>query len=320
MNITILDGGVLNPGDVDWSPLARLGQLRVFADTQGRDLAERCAGQDVLLINKTPIGRQELEAIRDVRMVGVLATGYNNIDVDALAEKNIPVCNVKAYGVEDVAQHAIALLLELCRQTSLHSASVKSGEWNRLDTWCYWKKTPVCLAGKTMGIVGYGAIGQAVARIAHALGMSVLAASRSPKPAPDFQPFAFAAPAEIWAESDVISLHCPLTPETKHIVNAYTIAAMRQGAILLNTARGPLVDEQAAAQALHSGQLGGLGTDVLAVEPPERDNPLLSAPNTLITPHIAWATARARQRIIDLMAENISNWLKGQPCNAVNGV
>ncbi|MBO4369679.1 MAG: D-2-hydroxyacid dehydrogenase [Desulfovibrio sp.] len=320
MNIVVLDGKVLNPGDVDWGPCEALGACTVYDDTGPSDLAERTKDADVVLVNKVVLGKEESELLSHVGFIGVLATGYNTIDLDAFRAKGIPVANVVSYGVEDVAQHAFALILELCRHISLHSDAVKEGEWARKNIWCYWKKTPICLANKTLGIVGYGAIGSCLGKMANAFGMRVLATNRSPKQAPNYSPFAFVSMDELFRQSDVISLHCPLTRETEHLVNAARLQIMRDGAILINTARGPLLDEEACAKALESGKLGGLGVDVLSVEPPRADNPLLKAPNTLITPHIAWATSRARQRIIDLMADNIRAWREGHPRNIVNGV
>ncbi len=320
MKIVILDGGVLNPGDVDWGPVTALGDVIIHDATSKDQLAERAKGADVLLTNKTPLLKEDLPALESVRMVGVLATGYNIIDTKALAQRGIPVCNVVAYGVSDVAQHAMAMLLELCRHTSLHTQSVKDGDWQKSKQWCYWKVPPVCLEGMTMGLIGFGSIGRRMGELAHAFGMNVLAQCRTPKNPPAYSPFAFATLEHLICASDVISLHCPLTKETQHIINDKTLSTMRKGAILLNTSRGQLVDEAAAAAALKSGQLGGLGTDVLSEEPPNSNNPLLSAPNTLITPHIAWATTRARQNIIDLTAENIRRWQAGTPVNVVNGV
>ncbi|WP_302616555.1 D-2-hydroxyacid dehydrogenase [uncultured Desulfovibrio sp.] len=320
MKIVILDGAVLNPGDVDWGPIEALGDMTVYDETDRDQLAERARGAHVLLANKTCLRREDLPALKDACMVSVLATGYNTVDVDAFAERRIPVCNVTAYGVDDVAQHGMALLLELCRHTSQHTASVKAGDWERAEQWCYWKSTPLCLEGLTMGIIGFGAIGRRMGQLAHAFGMRVLAHCRTPKNPPSYSPFAFASLDQIFTDADVISLHCPLTPQTRHLINAKSLARMRNGSILLNTARGPLVDEEAVAEALKSGQLRGLGTDVLSQEPPSADNPLLSAPNTLITPHIAWATVKARQNIINLTAENIRRWQAGTPINVVNGV
>lgn len=320
MKIVVLDGEVLNPGDVDWGPLARLGELTVHPETSPAELAARAAGADILLTNKTELRRKDMAHLASARLVGLLATGYNNVDVDAFAERGVPVCNVTAYGVADVAQHALALLLELCRHTQAHTESVRAGDWERSGRWCYWQRTPVCLTGMTLGVVGFGDIGREVARLAHAFGMRVLAWQRHPRNPPPWEDFAFVPLEQLLAESDVVSLHCPLTSETDKLINAARLQLMRPGAFLLNTARGGLVDEAAAAAALQSGHLGGMGTDVLSEEPPQGDNPLLAAPNVLITPHMAWATVRARQNIIDLTAENIRRWLAGEPVNVVNGV
>lgn len=320
MRIAVLDGAVLNPGDVDWTPIALLGDTYIHAATSPAELADHATGAEIVLTNKTPIRRDDLDKLPSMRMVGVLATGYNVVDIDALAERGIPVCNVVAYGVSDVAQHAMALLLELCRHTSLHTHSVQQGEWQTRKSWCYWKVPPLCLEGLTMGLVGFGAIGRRMGELAHAFGMHVLACCRTPKNPPAYTPFAFVSLPRLLEDADVVSLHCPLTDATRHCINARSLSTMRRGTLLLNTARGELVDETAVADALRSGHLSGLGTDVLSTEPPADDNPLLTAPNTLITPHIAWATSRARQNIIDLTAENIRRWQAGTPINVVNGV
>ena len=319
MNIVILDGKVLNPGDVDWKPLQDLGSVTIYDETHSHQIADRVKGQQVVIVNKTCLQKEDIPSLKDTKLIAALATGYNNIDIQAFGEAHIPVCNVVAYGVEDVAQHTMAMLLELCRSTTLHSNSVKSGEWNQRNIWCYWKKTPICLAGLTLGIIGFGAIGQCVGKLGHAFGMKVLALSHSSRKEPDYTPFAYLdSLEELLSASDVVSLHCPLTLETKNIINAESIKHMRDGAILLNTARGPLIDEVACAEALKTGKLAGLGTDVLAIEPPSANNVLLKAPNTIITPHIAWATTRARQNIIDLTALNIKKWNEGSPINVVN--
>lgn len=320
MKIVVLDGAVLNPGDVDWSPIAALGELSIHPETAPEDLPEHVRGADILLTNKTELRRQDMAHFQSARLVGLLATGYNNVDVDAFAERGVPVCNVTAYGVSDVAQHAMALLLELCRHTQEHSESVHNGDWERARCWCYWQYTPICLTGLTLGIIGFGAIGREMARLAHAFGMRVLVHQRTPRDAPPWDEFAFVSLEQLLAGSNVISLHCPLTPETHKLINAERLALMQPGVILLNTARGALVDEAAVAAALKSGHLSGLGTDVLSEEPPRPDNPLLHAPNVLITPHMAWATVRARQNIINLTAENIRHWQAGQPINVVNGL
>ncbi|MDO5484250.1 MAG: D-2-hydroxyacid dehydrogenase [Desulfovibrionaceae bacterium] len=318
MKIVVLDGAILNPGDVSWAPLEALGELEVHDTTAPEELAERARGADILLTNKTCLRRADMPLFDDVRMVGVLATGYNVVDIDAFAERGIPVCNVVAYGVDDVAQHAIALLLELCRRTSEHTQSVRQGDWTRSGQWCYWNHTPICLEGLTIGIIGFGSIGRRVGELANAFGLSVLANCRTPKNPPSYSPFAFVSLEQLLSASDIVALHCPLTSQTERLINEKTLAKMKTGAILLNTARGQLVDEAAVATALASGQLRGFGTDVLAEEPPTAENPLLTAPNTLITPHMSWATVRARQNIINLTAENIRRWQDGHPVNVVN--
>ena len=283
MKIVVLDGDVINPGDISWAPLEKLGEVAIYGDTPEDLIVERAAGAEVLVTNKVPLRSGTLSRLPDLRMVAVLATGYDIIDTADAAAHGIPVCNVVAYGVDDVAQHAWALLLELCRRTGEHTASVCAGEWK--DTWCYWKTTPVCLRGRTLGVIGFGSIGRRVGELGHAFGMSVLANCRTPRNPPSYSPFAFASTDQIFQQADVISLHCPLTDATRAIINAKALARMKPGAILINTARGPLLDEAAVAEALHSGKLGGLGVDVLAKEPPAADNPLLHTPNTLITPH-----------------------------------
>lgn len=316
MKIVVLDATPLDAGDIDWQPLAALGEVIRHDRTDRQELAARCAGADIVLTNKTEIQAEDVPALKGCRLVGVLATGANVLDLDTLAKAGIEVVNVPAYGIEDVAQHALALLLELARHTVLHSDSVKAGEWAKKG-WCYWLKPPLCLAGLTLGIAGFGSIGQMMGRYGACLGMKVLAWSRSRNARADY-PFTYAGLPELLASSDVISLHCPLTPQTDKMINAASIASMKTGAIIINTARGGLVDEAAAAAALVSGKLGGLGTDVLASEPARADNPLLTAPNTLITPHMAWATLRARQNIVDIMAANISAFLAGKPQNLIN--
>lgn len=317
MKIVILDAMPLNPGDVSWQPLEALGELEIYDATTPGDIANRVKDAEIVLVNKVKIGAEDIAALASCRLVGALATGVNNLDVDALASADIAVCNVPGYGVADVAQHTIALLLEICNNVGEEAAAVRDGEWRRRGVWCYWRKTPLCLSGLVMGIIGFGAIGRRVAEIGHALGMRVLASARTAKNAPEWGPFEYGTPDEIFARSNVISLHCPLTPQTAQIVNAENIAKMKRGGIIINTARGGLVEERAVAEALKSGQLYGYGADVLSTEPPGEDNPLLHAPNAYITPHLAWATASARQRIIDIMAENLGAFLAGKEQNRI---
>lgn len=317
MKIVILDAKPLNPGDVSWKPLEAFGDLEIHDATAPGEIADRVKDAQIVLVNKVKIGQEELAALSSCRLVGALATGVNNLDIDALAGAGIAVCNVPGYGVFDVAQHTIALLLEVCNNVGEEADAVRDGEWQRRGVWCYWRKAPLCLAGLVLGIIGFGAIGRRVGEIGHALGMGVLASGRSRNNPPEWGPFEYVSPEEIFARSNVICLHCPLTPETAQIVNAQNIARMRHGGIIINTARGGLVDEWAVAQALKSGQLYGYGADVLSTEPPMADNPLLHAPNAYITPHLAWATTAARQRIIDIMAENLSAFLAGSKKNRI---
>lgn len=313
--IVVLDAFPLNPGDVTWDPVSNLGNFAAYDDTPPEALPERVKDAAIVLTNKTPITRKDIPALHGCKLVGVLATGVNVVDVDALAEAGIAVCNVPNYAPDDVAQHALAMLLELTRSITLHSESVKDGDWGRKG-WCYWIRPPRSLTGLKLGLIGFGSIGQLMGKYGQALGMEVLAWARSRNADPGY-PFEYADLDRIFRECDVISLHCPLVPETEKLINAETLAKMKKGAILLNTARGGLVDEAAAAEALASGHLGGLGTDVLSVEPPTPENPLLKAPNTLITPHIAWATHRSRQNIINIMGENIAAFEAGKPINIV---
>ncbi len=318
MRIVVLDGYTLNPGDNPWDDLAALGEFTVYDRTTGAQVLERAKRAEILIINKVPLRAETISALPELKYIGILATGYDVVDLEAAGRRGIPVCNVAAYGVDAVAQHVMALLLELCRGTALHDASVKAGEWAKAPDWCYWKKPQVELSGLTMGVVGFGNNGRKVGELAHAFGMNVIAHTVPEGPPPAYAPFRFVGVDELFREADVVSLHCPLTPETKHLVNAARIKTMKRGAIVLNTARGPLVNETDAAEALHSGQLGGLGADVLSVEPPEPSNPLLGAPNTLITPHIAWATLNARKTMMRIAVDNVRGFLQGKPQSVVN--
>lgn len=315
VKIVILDGKPLNPGDVSWAPIEALGQLTVYDETAPDQIAARVAGADIVLANKVRLMADAIPALSSCSLVGVLATGANNLDLTALAQAGIQTCNVPNYGPDDVAQHALALLLELARGTALHTQSARAGDWAKKG-WCYWLKTPLCLTGLCIGIIGFGAIGQTLGRYAHSLGMHVLAWSRSRKTAPEY-PCQYTEMDDIFEKADILSLHCPLTPQTEYLINEDSITRMKTGVLLLNTARGGLVNENAVAAALKSGKIAGFGTDVLCQEPPSMDNPLLSAPNVLITPHMAWATARARQNIIDIMAANIKAFLAGHVENRI---
>ncbi len=314
MELVILDGHALNPGDLSWDCFEQFGTVRYYDRTDSeQDAIARIGSADIIILNKVPITRTVLESCPTVKLICILATGYNVVDCKAAAERGIPVCNVPGYGTDSVAQFTFALLLELCHQVGLHSESVHNGDWANSPDFCYWKTPQMELAGKTIGIIGYGAIGQAVGKIAKAFGMNVLAYSRTKRSG-----FEYVTLDELLAGSDVISLHCPLFPETKGMINAESIAKMKDGAILLNTARGALLDEAAVAVALRSGKLRGAAVDVASAEPISRENPLLTAPNCIITPHIAWAPLEARQRILDITVKSVQGFLYGKRINVVN--
>lgn len=320
MKIVILDGYSLNPGDLDWSVISDMGETVVYDRTPVDDQEEilrRIGGSEIILTNKTPISRAILERCPAVRYVGLLSTGYNVVDVEAARERGIPVCNVPGYGTASVAQMTIALLLEICHRVGHHNQAVHAGRWCESIDYCFWDGTLIEAAGKTMGIVGFGSIGQAVSRIAAALGMTVIASgphlwAEGERPAP------YVPLEELLRRSDVVSLHCPLFPETRGLINRETIAKMKDGAILLNTGRGPLLVEQDVADALNSGKLYAAGVDVAETEPIPAASPLLTAKNCVITPHIAWAPLEARRRLMDIAAGNLRSFLAGKPVNAVN--
>lgn len=314
MKITILDGHALNPGDLSWDCIKEFGTVTYYDRTEGEALTvERIGDSDIILLNKVPITEQVLAECPNLKLICVLATGYNVIDCRAAAARGIPVCNVPGYGTDAVAQFTFALLLELCHQVGLHSNSVHAGDWSACPDFCYWKTPQMELAGKTMGIIGYGAIGQAVANIARAFGMNILAYSRTHRPEHTYVDL-----DTLLANSDIVSLHCPLFPENTGMINSEAIAKMKDGAILLNTARGALIDEAAVAQALKTGKLRGMAADVVCSEPIPATSPLLTAPNCILTPHMAWAPIESRQRILDATVESIRAFLNGKPQNVVN--
>ncbi|MCW5551207.1 MAG: D-2-hydroxyacid dehydrogenase [Verrucomicrobiae bacterium] len=316
MNIVVLDGFTLNPGDLSWDELKQLGTCAIYDRTPPSQVNPRASGADIVLTNKTIINRETLQALSELKYIGVLATGTNVVDLSAARERGIPVTNVPAYSTASVAQATFALLLELTHHPGHHAQAVRDGKWTACSDFCFWDFPLIELAGLTMGIVGFGQIGQAVAQIAHAFGMNVLVHTRSVKPALPF--VEFATVERLFRQSDVVSLHCPLTPQTKHFVNAERLAWMKPTAFLLNTSRGPLVDEAALAGALNRSQIAGAAMDVLSVEPPPRDNPLLQAKDCLITPHHAWASLAARVRLMRIAVDNIRAFLAGQPQNVVN--
>ena len=319
MKIVLLDGEALNPGDLSWAPLEALGSLTVYPQgtNDPDEVIRRIGDADVVLCNKTPVGRRVFESCPNIRILCVVATGYNVVDTAAAREHGIPVCNVPAYGTEMVAQFAIGLLLEVCHHVGLHNDSVHAGEWERCPNFCYWKTPIMELSGKTMGIIGFGRIGRAVGRIAAALGMRVLATG-SRVCAEGAAIAEYTDLDTLLNEADVLSLHCPLFPETEKLINAHTLAKMKDGAILINNSRGGLLDEQAVAEALNTGKLRAAAVDVVTVEPILPTNPLLTAKNCIITPHMSWAATEARARIVDITAANIRAFEAGTPQNVVN--
>jgi glycerate dehydrogenase len=316
MSIVVLDGYTTNPGDLSWEPLSALAPCTVWDRTATGDLIARLADAEIVLTNKTPLAAETLAALPKLRLISVLATGVNVVDVAAAKAQGITVCNVPAYSTPGVAQAVFALLLELTNRTGHHSDSVHAGRWSAGPDFSYWDGTLVELAGLTLGVVGYGAIGSAVAAVGRAFGMQILGNRRSAQgPIPDGGEFVTLD--RLFQESDVVTLHCPLTPQTAGLVDATRLAQMKPTAYLINTARGPLVQESHLLDALQAGRLAGAGLDVLSVEPPALDHPLLRAPNCVITPHIAWATRAARQRLIAQSAANIAAFLGGAPVNVV---
>lgn len=317
--IVVLDGHTLNPGDLDWNAIEALGRLTVHDRTPPEETVARARGAAIVLTNKTVLGRDVIGALPKLRCIGVMATGYNVVDVEAARERGIPVTNVPEYATASVTQHVFALLFELARQTGLHSASVHSGDWTASPDFSYWLRPLTELDGLTMGVVGYGRIGRAVADAARTFGMEILVSDVRKYETGD-PSIRFTGLDELLRLSDVVSLHCPLTAETTGMMDAVRIGRMKPSAFLINTARGPLIDEAALAQALMDGNIAGAGLDVLSVEPPAPDNPLLAAPNCIITPHIAWAAQASRRRLMDEVAENVRAFLDRAPRNVVNGV
>lgn len=320
MKIVVLDGYTLNPGDNPWDPLARLGTLKVYDHTPEDQIVSQATGYEIVITNKAPISAQTLSKLPDVKYITVLATGYNIVDIEAAAKRGIPVSNVPEYGTDSVAQFTMAMLMELCHHVGLHDTAVKAGEWTRSRDFCFWKAPLIELAEKTMGIIGFGRIGGRVGELAHAFGMKILANKVHPTDPPPCKPFAWASVEQIFAESDVVSLHCPLTPQNKGMVNAALLAKMKRSAFLINTSRGLLVNEKDLADALNRGTIAGAAVDVVSQEPILADNPLLNAKNILITPHIAWAALEPRQRIMQTTAQNVAAFQAGKPINVVNRI
>jgi glycerate dehydrogenase len=318
MKIVVLDGYTENPGDLSWDGLAALGELTVYDRTPTDLVVSRIGDAEIVYTNKTPLTRQTLSACPALKFIGVLATGYNIVDVEAARERGIVVTNVPTYGTAAVAQFAIAMLLEICHHYAHHSEAVHEGRWENSPDWCFWDYPLIELAGKTMGIIGYGRIGQATGRIARAMGMRILAFDAHPDPSLESEECRYVDLDELLANSDVIALHCPLFPETEGIINKDTIAKMKDGVILLNNSRGQLIVERDLADALNSGKVYAAGLDVVSTEPIRADNPLLRAKNCFISPHISWATKESRSRLMTIAVENLRSYLAGTPINVVN--
>ncbi len=314
----VLDGYTTNPGDLCWDELSTLVELTVHERTPPTEVVARGTGATILLTNKTPISREAITALPELRLITVLATGYNIVDTTAARERGITVCNVPTYSTNSVAQHTIALLLELCHRCGDHSVAVHAGEWGKREDFCFWKSPLVELAGRTLGIAGYGRIGRRVASIAEAFGMKVQYFSRHQQATGQKGEATFVDWEEWLATSDFLSLHCTLTPKTEKMINRDALRMMKPGAFLVNTSRGALLDEIAVREALEEGRLGGLAVDVLTQEPPRNDNPLIGAPRAIITPHFAWTSIEARRHLLTTTRQNIAAFLTGAPQNVVN--
>lgn len=318
MKIVVLDGYTENPGDLTWDALKALGDLTVYNRTPRELIIERIGNAEIIYTNKTVIDKDILNACPGIKFIGVLATGYNVVDVETAKDKGIPVANVPAYSTAAVSQFTIALLLELCHHIGAHSHSVLQGDWAKSPDYCYWNFPLIELSGKTLGIIGFGRIGQATAKIAQALGMKILVYSRTKKTELESDTCKYVQLEELLKTSDVITLHCPLFLETEGIINKDSIGKMKDGVFIINTSRGPLIVEEDLRDALNSGKVAGAALDVVSAEPVKPDNPLLTAKNIIITPHIAWAPKEARQRLMEIAAGNLKAYLEGKPVNIVN--
>ncbi|MBC8768521.1 D-2-hydroxyacid dehydrogenase [Arenibacter sp. BSSL-BM3] len=320
MKIVILDGYTLNPGDLSWEKLKDFGELTVYDRTEydNDKIIETIGSAEIVFTNKTPLPKEILKKVPSLKYIGVLATGFNVVDVDTAKELGIVVTNVPSYGTTAVAQMTMALLLEMCHHVGEHNRAVKQGEWSKSKDFCFWNYPLIELDGKTMGIIGFGRIGQATAKLAQAFGMNILTAGSSKKPELETSNCKQVDMDELFANSDVISLHCPLTPETEGIINAGNISKMKDGVMLINTSRGQLIVEKDLKEALDSGKISGAAVDVVSKEPIDKDNELLKAENCIITPHIAWAPKESRSRLLNTALENLEAFLKGKPVNVVN--
>ncbi len=317
MKIVVLDGYTLNPGDLTWERIQKHGETVIYDHTPFDKTVERAGGAEIVFTNKTPLGEAELSRLEGLKYIGVLATGYNVVDIEAAKKRNIIVTNIPTYGTKSVAQMTFALILELTQHVQRHSDAVMNGEWTRCRDFCFWNYPLVELEGKTIGIIGFGRIGQAVADIAAAFGMKVLGVDKLQSDQSQRKDFQWAGLDQLLRESDIVSLHCPLFPETKGIINKESLSKMKESAFLINTSRGPLIVDEDLADALNNGIIAGAALDVLSVEPPKADNPLFRAKNCIITPHISWATKEARERLMNIAAGNLEAFLSGNPVNVV---
>lgn len=318
MKIVVLDGNTLNPGDLSWEELEKLGEVTIYDRTPGDKIIERAKEAQVIITNKTPITKAIIDALPEIKYIGVLATGYNVVDFNYAKAKGIPVTNIPTYGTTAVSQHAFALILELCHHVQEHSTAVRRGDWTKSTDFCFWNYPLIELAGKTIGIIGFGRIGQKTADIATAFGMNVVAFDMYKSDQSFRNNFKWSEIDELLSQSDFVSLHCPLLPETEGIINKVSLKMMKKSAFLINTSRGPLVVEQDLAEALNDGIIAGAGLDVLSIEPPNSSNPLLNAKNCLLTPHIAWAAKESRSRLMNTAVENVKAYLSGKPQNVIN--
>lgn len=318
MKIVILDGYTLNPGDLSWEGFENLGTVEYYDRTPVKEITKRIGDAKIVITNKTPITAETIEACPNIKYIGVLATGYNVVDVTTASSRNIPVCNIPTYGTDAVAQFVFAHLLNICHQVQSHSETVHKGDWTNSKDFCYWNSPLTELAGKTMGIIGYGRIGQATGRIAQAFGMKVVAYDSYHNPDLISETMSYGTLDELFSNSDVISLHCPLFKETEGIINSESIDKMKDGVIIINTSRGPLINENDLKLALDIGKVRAAGLDVVSTEPILEDNVLLRTRNCYITPHIAWAPVEARKRLMDIAVDNLTSWLSGTVINKVN--
>ncbi len=318
MKIVLLDGHAVNPGDLSWNALEGIGQLEVFDRTAENEIISRASDADAILTMRTPLSAHTLQQLKRLRYIGAIFTGYDQIDVHAARALNIVVTNIPTYGTASVAQLVFALILELCHHAALHSAAVHAGEWSRTRDFSFWKTSLIELQGKTLGLLGFGRIGRHVGEIATSMGMRVFAADETRGDTPQWPEFSWCDLDELFKSADVLSLHCPLLPTTRGIINVSSLAKMRANAFLINTSRGPLIVEQDLADALNTEHLAGAAVDVLSSEPPPANNPLLTAKNCIITPHIAWATKEARTRLIESAAANLRSFLEGHLINVVS--